>query len=109
MEKEIQTKRRVSLSDSYAAYAKSISPKGAISDGLRVALDCHKGSEPKSFLGWTVTRNPKPIPVRSLDWDFVHENYDGPECESILCGNASSFEDAIEQIIEIEIYQRVGE
>lgn len=39
MKKEIQTKRRVSLSDSWAAYAKSISPKGAISDGLRVALD----------------------------------------------------------------------
>ena len=42
MKKEIQTKRRVCLSDSLAQYAKSISPKSSISEGIRIALINHQ-------------------------------------------------------------------
>ncbi len=42
MTKEIQTKRQICLSDSLAAYAKSISPKSSISDGIRIALIEHQ-------------------------------------------------------------------
>ena len=42
MKKEIQTKRRISLADSWAEYAKTISPNGTTSDGIRVALKFYK-------------------------------------------------------------------
>lgn len=48
--------------------------------------------------GWNISYNPKPIPNRSFDYDFYHDDYDG---ENGLCGNAASVEDAIEQIKEI--------
>ena len=50
--------------------------------------------------GWTITKNPKPIPSRNDDYDFVHEDYDG---ENGLCGTAKSPIHAIQQILEIEI------
>ncbi len=49
--------------------------------------------------GWTITFNPKPIPDRSDDWDYVHEDFDG---ENGLCGTAKSREVAIQYIMEIE-------
>ena len=49
--------------------------------------------------GWTITHNPKPIPTRSMDWDFISDEYDG---ENGLCGTAPSLVNAIEQIMEIE-------
>lgn len=51
--------------------------------------------------GWSITYNPKPIPVRCHDYDFVHDNYDGADGGNGLCGTASSIDDAIEQIEEI--------
>ena len=58
---------------------------------------------------WIITYDPKPIPIRSLDYDFVHEDYDGgPEYSYDLpadnrCGNGKSVEDCSEQINDIEI------
>ncbi len=49
---------------------------------------------------WTITHNPKPIPSRLNDWDYVHKDYDGPEDDR--CGTAPSREAAIIYILEIE-------
>jgi hypothetical protein len=48
--------------------------------------------------GWTITYNPKPIPNREHDYDFVHDNYDG---ENGLCGTAKDYLNAIHNIFEI--------
>lgn len=49
--------------------------------------------------GWSVQYNPKPIPTAQFDWDFWHKDYDD---DNRLFGAASSIEDAISQIEEIE-------
>lgn len=48
MNKETQTKRRVSISDSWMEYALSISTKErkSASEGIRVALEYHKANHP---------------------------------------------------------------
>ncbi len=51
--------------------------------------------------GWTITYNPKPIPDRRFDYDFVHDEYDGCDGGNGLCGTAPSSEDAVNQIVEI--------
>ena len=53
------------------------------------------------YKGYTITHNPKPIPVRSHDYDFVHEDYDG--YGDPRCGTAASVEAAKEEIDEIEL------
>ena len=52
--------------------------------------------------GWTITRDPKPIPDRRFDWDYIHEDYDGADGGNGLCGSAASYEEAIKEIKEIE-------
>ena len=52
--------------------------------------------------GWTIEKNPKPIPYRDHDYDFWHKDYDGADGGNHLAGTASSEAHAIEQIIEIE-------
>ena len=54
--------------------------------------------------GWSVVFNPKPMPDRRFDYDFVHEDYDycSDAGSNGLCGNAESIEDAVKQIKEIE-------
>ena len=47
---------------------------------------------------YLVRYNPKPIPDRSHDWDWVHKDYDGPEDNR--CGTAASHEEAWKQIQE---------
>jgi len=59
--------------------------------------------KPEIPTGWYITHNPKPIPDRSHDYDFVHDNYDGADGGNGLCGTAKSFTDAIAQIKEIEL------
>lgn len=49
--------------------------------------------------GWHISYNPKPIPDKSHDYDFHHDDYDG---ENGLCGTAKDIEDAVKQINEIE-------
>lgn len=44
----------------------------------------------------TITYNPKPIPIRDLDWDWVHDDYDGPGDNRY--GSASSELSCKEQI-----------
>ena len=53
--------------------------------------------------GWNITYNPKPIPTRDFDYDFVHENYDycTETGDNGLCGNGKSVEDCLGQIKEI--------
>lgn len=55
-------------------------------------------------LGWHIEYAPKPIPMRDCDYDFWHDEYDyADDTGSIwLAGTAESFEDAINQIIEID-------
>ena len=50
-------------------------------------------------IGWTVSYNPKPIPDRSFDWDYVHDDYDEG---SDLCGAVAHLVTAIMEIEEIE-------
>ena len=53
--------------------------------------------------GWKITYDPKPIPDRRFDWDFIHDDYDGaPDGNNHLAGNGSSVDDCINQIREIE-------
>jgi hypothetical protein len=49
---------------------------------------------------WMITYDPKPIPYRRNDWDFVHDEYDGPEDRR--CGTAASIAQAMAEIDEIE-------
>ena len=51
--------------------------------------------------GWHIVYSPKPIPIKSFDWDFWHDNYDGADEGNGLCGCAESVDDAIKQINEI--------
>jgi hypothetical protein len=43
--------------------------------------------------GWHISHNPKPIPDRSNDWDYWHD-------DSEVCYTAASFEDAVEEVEE---------
>jgi len=52
------------------------------------------------YKNWTIDFELKPIPDRSLDWSFFHDNYDGPG--NPLCGFAATEEDAKAQIDEID-------
>jgi len=45
MKKENQTKRRISLSDTYAANIKGISPEGTLSGGIRFLYDYYATTE----------------------------------------------------------------
>ena len=53
-------------------------------------------------IGWHIEKNIKPIPLRQFDYNFWHEDYDGADGGNGLCGTASSIDDAMQQIIEIE-------
>lgn len=56
-------------------------------------------SENKNPLsGWNIQKNVKPMPDRNHDYDFWHDDYDGVDDGNGLCGTASSFEDAANQI-----------
>ncbi len=55
---------------------------------------------PIHYRGYVITYDPKPIPFRGCDVDYVHENYDGPE-DVDGCGTAASVEDAKAEIDEI--------
>ena len=49
---------------------------------------------------WTITFNPKPIPDRRFDWDFVHDEYTGDEDHR--SGQAASAAEAKALIYAIE-------
>lgn len=51
------------------------------------------------YRDFTITYNPKPIPNKSFDWDFIHKDYDGPS--DIRFGTAKSLWDAKFEIDDI--------
>lgn len=58
---------------------------------------------------WTIYFDPPPIPVRNMDWHFIHEDFDasweGEEdgySSNGLCGSAESVEACKREIAEIE-------
>lgn len=52
------------------------------------------------YKDYSITYDPKPVPDRDFDFDWVHNNYDGPG--DSRCGNAASLVEAKKQIDEIE-------
>lgn len=55
------------------------------------------------YRGYTLSLDPKPIPDRSHDWDFSHEDFDGaPDSGDNRCGKARSLEDACRQIDDMQ-------
>ncbi len=51
------------------------------------------------YRGYTISHDPKPIPDRSADFDFSHEDFDGaPDSGDNRCGTAGSLKDACSQI-----------
>ena len=59
--------------------------------------------------GWSISYEAKPIPIRTMDYDFSHEDHDGSDGGDGLAGTASSIKDAIRQIKEIEKEHNLGE
>lgn len=58
---------------------------------------------------WRIYFDPPPIPVRTMDWHFVHDNYDasyeGEEDGFVsngLGGSCASFADALNECDEME-------
>jgi len=50
------------------------------------------------YRGYTIDHNPPPIPNRRWDWQYHHEDYDGPEDDR--CGAVASLEAAKAEIDE---------
>lgn len=58
---------------------------------------------------WTIYYDPPPIPTRSCDWHFYHDDYDGApihsesnDCPDKRSGDAASVEECLALIAEIE-------
>lgn len=55
------------------------------------------------FGDWRIEYRPPPIPIRTMDWQFWHDDYDGaPDGNDLRCGVAASIEAAIAEIHNIE-------
>ena len=52
------------------------------------------------YRGWQIQFDPPPIPIRNMDWHYVHENYDGPGDPRY--GHAESYQACLDAIDEIE-------
>ena len=51
-------------------------------------------SDSIKYKNYVITYNPKPVPCRQFDYDFVHEDFDGaPDSEDIRCGTGESVVD----------------
>ena len=61
---------------------------------------------------WTIHYDPPPIPIRTMDWHFLHRDFDasweGKEDGWVrgLCGSAESVEACKREIDEIEEARR---
>lgn len=57
---------------------------------------------------WTISYDPPPIPVRDMDYQGVHDDFDGAptysdgSCTDRRCVRGSSVEDVLEQIRDLE-------
>ena len=55
------------------------------------------------YKNYTISYDPKPIPHRSFDWDFGHDDYDGAlDSNDYRCGNGASIEHCKQQIDDME-------
>lgn len=55
------------------------------------------------FGSYTITYDPPPIPIRTFDWQFVHDDFDGADDSTDnRCGAAASVEACIAEIRELE-------
>lgn len=62
-----------------------------------------RSDEATRYGPWTIYFDPPPIPVRSFDWCFVHEDYDGaPDGCDNRGGAVATFADALNACDEIE-------
>jgi hypothetical protein len=52
------------------------------------------------YKNYHITYNPKPIPTKNHDWDFVHDEYNGPGDNRH--GSVASVDDAMKEIDLIE-------
>ena len=52
------------------------------------------------YRNYTISYNPPPIPIRTMDWEFSHKDYDGPEDNR--CGHAGSLDEAMAEIDYLE-------
>jgi hypothetical protein len=57
-------------------------------------------SEQIKYRGYVIVHEPPSIPSRAFDWQFWHEDYNGPEDHR--CGLAASLEEAKRDIDEME-------
>jgi len=67
--------------------------------GLPPERPIRQGTEPVAYRGYIINHDQTPIPIRNHDWQFAHEEYDGPEDRRI--GSAGSLEDAKREIDEM--------
>lgn len=52
---------------------------------------------------WFIHYDPPPIPVRTMDWHFYHDDFDGaPDSRDGRSGHGSSWADCVTQIQEME-------
>jgi hypothetical protein len=56
---------------------------------------------PVHYRGYTITYDPPPIPIRTCDFHFLHDDFCCPECDN-RGGSAGSVLECMEQIDEIE-------
>lgn len=56
-------------------------------------------NQPTHYRGFTITYDPPPIPIRSHDYQFCHDDYNGPE--DGRCGSAVSEKAAMIEIDEM--------
>ena len=55
----------------------------------------------ETYRGYLISFEPKPIPNRAYDWDYMHEDYDGaPDAEDGRCGNGGTLQSCKDQIDE---------
>ena len=58
------------------------------------------------YRNYTIRYDPPPIPIRTMDWQFWHYDYGGPE--DGRCGSGNSEQDCIAQIDEMEEEEKVA-
>ena len=61
-----------------------------------------------NYLSWVITFNPKPIPVRTHDYDAVHPDYDGCDGGNGLYVTGESVDDCKKQIDELIQEEHAG-
>lgn len=57
------------------------------------------------YRGYHIYYDPPPIPVRTMDWGYTHEEYDGPEDNR--CGRVATEQackDAIDEALDYNDY-----